>query len=144
MIKKRDRQKAEIHIIRRVIRSKFFTISAIVILIVLVFFLGKVIKKKYEIAQEIAKIQEEKKTLETENERLVEMLDYLKTDSYRDKVAREELGLQKEGESALIFSEGEETVQKEEGMVGKAEKAEEEIYIPNYKKWWNYFFKTES
>lgn len=123
--------------IKKVLYSKAFLIISIILLIVLIIFLGRAIKRKYEITQEVKRFEEEKDQLESENKRLSELLDYLKTDSYRDKVSREQLGLQKEGETVLSFPESEQIV-KDSGKEGNG--AELIIEKTNYQKWWDYFF----
>ena len=130
-------------VVRRILRSKFFIICAIIILTVLVVFLGRVVHKKYEVSQEINRLEERREELVHENEQLGDLLEYLKTDSYKDKVARESLGLQKEGETVIVIDEEESVQVEEEFWNPEEETADKQVaYLPNYKKWWNYFFAT--
>lgn len=128
---------------KRILRSKVFLVFAIVLLLVLALFLGKVVHRKYEVAQEIKAIQDHKEDLVKENERLRDLLEYLKTDAYKDKVARSDLGLQQEGETVVVISEGDEVVKQEEELVKTSQDDEPVAYVPTYKKWWNYFFATD-
>ncbi len=128
---------------RRIIRSKAFLVIAIIVLVILGLFLGKVIHQKYEVTQEIKAIEDKKEELVRENEKMGDLLEYLKTDTYKDRVAREDLGLQKEGETVVVISEGEDSVQPEEELLLEAETEEETVYVPTYRKWWDYFFASE-
>lgn len=128
---------------KKILRSKVFLVFAIIILIALGLFLGRVIHKKYEVSQEIRSIQDRKEELVQENERLQDLLEYLKTDTYKDRVAREDLGLQREGETVVVISEGEDVVIPEEQLLEDKPAEEDLVYVPTYRKWWNYFFASE-
>ncbi|MFC1721630.1 septum formation initiator family protein [Patescibacteria group bacterium] len=128
---------------RRVLRSKVFLVFAIIILVILGLFLGRVIHKKYEVSQEIRNIKERKEGLVKENERLQDLLEYLKTDTYKDRVAREDLGLQREGETVVVISEGEDVIIPEEQLLEKQTEGKELVYVPTYRKWWDYFFASK-
>jgi len=128
---------------RRVFRSKAFLIIAIVVLVFMGLFLGKVIHQKYEVTQEIKAIEEKREELVQENEKLGDLLEYLKTDTYKDRVAREDLGLQQEGETVVVINEGEDVLQPEEELLLDAPAEEQTAYVPTYRKWWDYFFTSK-
>ncbi len=129
---------------RRILRSKFFIVFSVIILVVLVVFLGQVINRKYQVAEEIKKTKEKQVDLRSENDRLADLLEYLKTDTYKDKVARKDLGLQKEGETVVVIEEDEEAAVPEENLLTLVEKEEEvSTYVPTYREWWDYFFANK-
>ena len=70
-------------IFKKILRSKVFIIISLIIFIVMAYFLSRVIYKKYEVSQEIKSIKERREMLVKENQRLQDMLAYLKTDSYQ-------------------------------------------------------------
>ncbi|MFC1618066.1 septum formation initiator family protein [Patescibacteria group bacterium] len=130
---------------RKILRSKFFIIAAVIIIAILVVFLGRVIHHKYQVTEEIKQAKEKKENLVSENDRLQDLLEYLKTDTYKDKVAREDLGLQKEGETVVVVDEGDDVAQLEEELLAMDTSADDEPlnYTPTYRKWWDYFFANQ-
>lgn len=73
--------------------------------------------------RELAKIQAENNTLQ-------DKLKDMGSDAYVERVARDQLGMIKEGETIVMLPEG--AVQGRESG--------EEKNIPNWKKWWSLFF----
>lgn len=139
-----DQAKPEGSVIKRVLRSKVFVIGAVLVFVVMAYFLSRVIAKKYEVAQEIKAIKERRETLVKENQRLQDMLAYLKTDSYQEKVARENLGLQKPGETVVAIEEKDsDVVRTEEEFMPAAEQTKTTAYLPIFKRWYNYFFASQ-
>lgn len=57
----------------------------------------------YEMRQEARAIQQRIEQLKQENRRLSRELDYLKSDEYIEKVAREELGLVRPGDVPVVI-----------------------------------------
>lgn len=140
-----DQEKPEGLLIKRVLRSKAFVIVAILVFAVMAYFLSRVIHKKYEVAQEIKAIKERRELLIKENQRLQDMLAYLKTDSYQEKVARENLGLQKPGETVVAIEEKDSAVVRtEEEFLPPSQDTTATAYQPIFKKWYNYFFASQN
>ena len=139
-----DQSQPEGSLLKRVLRSKVFVIVAVLVFVVMAYFLSRVIHKKYEVAQEIKSIKERRESLVKENQRLQDMLSYLKTDSYQEKVARENLGLQKPGETVVAIEEKDAAVVRtaEEFSPAPAD-AKATAYLPIFKKWYNYFFANQ-
>ena len=65
-----------------------------------------------------------------ENEDLKVKLAEVQTDEYLEEVARNELNMQKDGETVVVLGEG--IRQKEEGIRRKVEEKE----VANWRKWW--------
>ncbi len=70
--------------------------------------------------------------LETENAALKQQLEEAKSEGFIERVAREKLGLVKEGETLVII--------KNEKLKMKNEEQGTEENVPNWKKWWGLFF----
>ena len=114
-------------------------VVGVIILVVMFVGLGRVVKKKIEINSELKILEEEIGELESQNSRLQELVSYFETDSYQEKIARRELNLQKEGETAVAIPSTPADAQ------GYYEEEETESYFPEeikspHEKWWNYFF----
>lgn len=65
-----------------------------------------------------------------ENTRMAAKLEEIKQDEYVEKVARDTLGLVKDGEAIVILPK--------EGISGTGEN--DQAGMPNWQKWWNLFF----
>lgn len=86
--------------------------------------------------EEIIKLENELVLLQEKNVELNKLIEYLDSDAYAEKKARTELGLKKAGEGVVIISE----------EATSAEVKQMQDYqdnLPNYLKWWRYFFWYE-
>ena len=115
---------------RRAISSKI----AIAALLALLVFLGNI---KFKQWQKQRQIEREKQTLERQadalekkNRELSQSLQYLNSLSFKERVAREQLGLKKQDEQVYSFSSAPEVLA---AFDGKQE--------ANWKKWLDYFFE---
>lgn len=101
----------------------------------------KEIKKKKEVQDEITKLQEEAEKINKENLNLQEKIAYLESRDYKEKEAKDKLNLQNPGENLIIIKPNlaKEEVSSEKQKASFPQEAADET--PNYKKWWNYFFK---
>jgi cell division protein FtsB len=129
----------------------FFQSFKIRILVLLMLFLTafagyhflKTKQKQIKINKEIAELQEQIDEFEGKNRKLEELANYLQTDDFKEREAKEKLNLVKEGEKVVIVkkSEIEKTIDSFE-----EKKPEVEISRSNYYYWWKYFFgiRTET
>jgi len=114
--------------------SSFFSIILILILVLVLVSFSKTFIQERGIRGQIIALENEIRKIEGERTKLFEALDYLKSDFYKEKEAREKLGLQKKGEKTIVILPPE----KEEV---KKEKEEKEEDLPIFKKWWQYLFR---
>ena len=70
--------------------------------------------------------------LETENGRLKELLEQSKSEMFIERIAREKLGLVKEGETAVLIEKP--------SAVSSQPSDNTEENVPNWKKWWGLLF----
>lgn len=124
-------------------KSKVLSLRLLIFvgLILMVFFsisLGKEMYRKYQINKEITAVQEEINSLEQENQEMRDLIEYLNTNSFKEIQARQQLGLQKEGEQAIAIQSAPEEIQ---NVAGEEEAIEEEQ--TNTMKWWSYFFGNQ-
>ncbi len=110
---------------------------ALVILIIIAAFLFKTEysawQKRKSIEQEITTLQNQQNALEQKNQELAKSLDYLNTSDYKEKIARQQLNLQKKGELAINFPDSINSQNSSALNINQNQK--------NWEKWWLYFFK---
>lgn len=115
-----------------IIRTKFFARVGIAAVVLLLVFLGKELKKRYEINREIQNLQNEIASLENKNQETLELINYFKTREFQERQARSLLNLQKPGEFAVALPFQE--------TVASANEGPGESRSFSLKKWWEYFF----
>lgn len=110
--------------------SKF----AVFCLFLLLIFLGDL---KFRQWQSQRQIDLQKQSLETQasalqkkNDDLAQSLEYLSSPSFKERVAREQLNLKKDGEQVYSFSDG-----------PAASPGSGQDKVSNAQKWWDYFFE---
>ncbi len=117
-------------------------VIGIIILVGILFALIRIAKRKYEINKEISDLENQIFMLSEENRQLDRLLQYYNTEYYREKMAREELGLQKEGEEVLAIPGDIDRVEhfgvekKDSDLENKTENL---FTKSNIYKWWKYF-----
>ena len=116
----------------RIIRSRGFK------LIIFFISLGAIVtapRSLFEMWQRRGLLQERQEVrdvLASKNEELKRELAQAQTPEYIEEVAREKLGLVKEGETIILMPNNQSTISNESQI--------QEDYIPNWKKWWRLFF----
>lgn len=99
--------------------------------------------KKNAIQEEIRKLEAEAEKIEKGNLAIHEKIAYFESKEYQEKEAKDKLNLQNQGESVIIIrpsasgGSGQEEKKEENDQVGKIKGGK----LPNYYKWWNYFFE---
>ncbi|MFH1173029.1 MAG: septum formation initiator family protein [bacterium] len=125
---------------KRIFSSKLFLLAVFIILALLLLSLGKNFIKRYQVNREIARLEAEIVKLESNNQELGDLIDYLNTDFFVEQEARLKLGLSKEGEKVVIIPSDKAAAQldvlPEKEYNGKA--------LTNPGKWWQYFFGQSS
>jgi cell division protein FtsB len=126
-------------------KKKVFLVSITVVIGAVI--AGLIFYKAYQesvrnkqIDQEIEKLQQAAEKIRKNNMDLGEKISYYQTPEYQEKRAKDTLNVQKEGELVVIVKPSQASKEQE---VQPVEKKEEVLptEVPNYKKWWNYFFK---
>ena len=104
--------------------------GVIIFQIALIISLVRGIQLSSRSARRIASMQETKAKLEAEREKLKEEGEYVQSQYYLEKVARDELHLAKPGETVVIVPDSQ--------QIGDSEnQGEQQIEeIPNWLKWW--------
>lgn len=120
-----------------------FQAMALIVLIVVISLgsaLSKELYREYKIKKEIDVLKSQIQAMEKDNYELSQLIEYYKTDEYKEAEARKRLNLKAEGEQVVMVDEKEASVEE----VKAAEAAAAEQKLPNRVKWWNYFFATRT
>lgn len=114
--------------------SRLFMLVATIIALMVVFGYARAYYQDYLVAQEIRQLQDQAKSLQAKKMELLEVLKYVKSDSFAEEKARTELNMVKPGEQVLVVphTAAADNRQENNGMIGLSN-------ISNYKKWWQYF-----
>ena len=136
MIVNKKRKK---NIISKIFSFNLFVVASVLVVIFLGTGLGKEFYRDYQIKKEINSLQNDIGALEKDNYKLSQLIEYYNTDEYKEAEARKRFNLKKDGESVVIVRpnpiDSEYDINKENNN--------EENNLPNYKKWWNYFFASK-
>lgn len=117
----------------KLFQSKLFLIGVIIVLLGIFTLELQQWQQRRKIDAEIDQLRTEQADLEQRNKALSESLEYFSSNTYQEKLAREQLGLKKEGEIVVNFPSG--------GIVAQPETSQQPA-MSNPKKWWNYIFNN--
>ena len=130
-------KKKKKNIIGKIFSFNLFIAVSVLVVVFLGTGLGKEFYRDYQIQKEIDSLQSDISVLEKDNYKLSQLIEYYKTDEYKEAEARKRFNLKKDGESVVIVRPN--SIDSEEDL---NENNNEENNLPNYLKWWNYFFET--
>lgn len=119
--------------IKKLISSKIFVAA----LVALSLFLGYMKFRQYQaqraVENEKQKLAEQISSLESKNQELSDSLSYLNSSSFKERVARQQLNLKREGET--VYSFGGDASPTQQPKTSDQDGS-------NFQKWLNYFFKN--
>jgi len=104
-----------------------------VVILYLFYVVGKTLYQSYLVRKEVDNLEVTITELQQSNKELSEKIIYYGSPSFRERIARERMGLQKPGEEVIVILP--------EAKSKVAEKDPEDS-LPNYEKWWKFFFKS--
>lgn len=114
-----------------------FKVAAFIALVV-VFAMGSALVRElyreYQIKKEINSLKTEIESMQKDNYELSQFLDYYQTDQYKEAEARRRLNFKAEGEKVVMIDNAQNNYEETQKTAQQADN------IPNYRKWWNYFF----
>ncbi|MBU0545796.1 septum formation initiator family protein [Patescibacteria group bacterium] len=123
------------------LRSRLFLLVIFLGSILIAFAYGRAYYQDMEVRKEIARLQNEVKSLEVKKMETLDVLKYVKSPAFAEEKARLELNMAKPGEKMAVVA-GKSAVEKQGGQ--EAEKELELDSIPNIIKWWNFFVGDEN
>ena len=116
------------------IYSKLFLVVGGIVLIFIVYTLGKGFIHKGGVSSEIKELKDEIVRLDTKNSDLSQLLGYLESEEFIKQEGKVKFGLREQGEQLVVLNEYEPEKRKLEVT------AEDKVEVANPQRWWNYFF----
>lgn len=115
-----------------------FLIAAFIIGIILVASSAwKEMERSKRIEDEVAKLRAEADRIRSENQTLTEKISYFSTPGFKEREAKEKLGMKNKDEEVVSVDTG--PVRTEASSLEMASPPQAEADIPNYRKWWAEF-----
>lgn len=119
---------------RKIFNSRVFLFATVALAIFMIFAYVKTYYQDYLVRQEIVRLQESAKQLQTRKLELLQALDYVKSRAFVEEKARAELGMAKPGEHVLVIpTDTQKGYRQEPAAVIKSNSES------NYYKWWRLF-----
>ena len=121
---------------KKVFSFKLFVAISVFVIIFLGIKLGGIYYIEYQIQKEINSLQNDIDSVKKNNYKLSQLIEYSRTDEFKEVEARKRLNLQGEGEKMVIIKPSLDGIENTELQNESVENEN----LPNYLKWWNYFF----
>ena len=118
------------HKAKSLINNKTFFIVMLVFTLILSGYEFSAWQKRRNVEKEIAEITLQAKKYEDTNKELSQSLSFLQTTASRERVARQQLNMKKDGEIVVNFGDA---------QIGLETAVEHRQVTSNPQKWWDYF-----
>lgn len=124
--------------------TKIILIAEFIFLSYMLYVLSTSLYKSYQVDKFIKTVEDENKSLEQTNADLIEDYEYYKSDSYKEKIAKQNFGLVRPGEEVIIITP-EKEIYVAESPDDRALGMSKQYYynLSNPKKWFLFFFDRE-
>ena len=113
----------------KIFQSKLFLGGALILLAIVFVLELRQWQQRHAIDKEIEALITQEKQLEQKNKDLEQSLQYFASNDYKEKLAREQLGLKKEGEIVINFPN-----------LNNQSTENQQSKLSNPQKWWQHFF----
>lgn len=128
---------------KSIIKSKTFIVLGSLIFIFLIVIITRQLIERHQINSEIAQLQKQASDLQKKSNDLQNFISYLNTDDYKEKTARNQLNLQKNGEFVYSFADqGNSNASPDISQAQPNNLISEQSNVSDSRKWWNYFFNN--
>lgn len=107
----------------------FGTILGVIIALYIAVYLVQTVKRNYDLQQEIGGLEQQITDLRIEQDQLKYKIQYYQTESFKEKEARDKLGLQAPGESVIILPQDKQTEKQTEDQPQKTRKSNPEQWL---------------
>ena len=133
--------------IKKILSSRITLFFLLLGFIWLVLSVVNVYYRKYKINKEIDNLKAQIGNAERSNQQISEMIDYLDSQSFLEKEAREKLNMKKPGEEVVIIEPLKDSLTTQNSQ---PQKEENKDILPasavkkmesNFSKWWKFFFR---
>jgi len=125
-------------ILKKIISNKYLFFLLIFFLLLVLIYLAKEINYGRLLSKELDYLKEQVEEIESENKTLVDNLEESKTEYFKEKAARLNMGLQKPGERTVVIVPLGTDSSSDEIQSSSADSSF------NFKTWWDYFFKKSN
>ena len=122
---------------KKFFKSCWFLLLMLVIFGIFTTLFVRAFFQDYQIKKDIEKLKKETELMEGKKIKSLELLNYMKSEEFVEKKARLEMNMVKPGENVAVIKEVE-IIKADRQSLDNVIKSN----LPNYKKWWNYFFKN--
>jgi len=114
----------------------------VTLMLIILYSASKETARTNQIDQEIQALKDEAGKIKKNNGELQEKIAYFETPDFQEKIAKEKLNMQKEGEGVTIIKNNPLKKSEPQATGANTEISEktDEPSRPIYKKWWQYFF----
>jgi cell division protein FtsL len=123
-------------------KFSFVLILFVAGIVLAVFISTSAVRESYRsktIEQEVETLKKEALRIQSENDAMTQRIAYFETPEFQEKIAKEKLNLQRPDENVVVVKP---STNKEPQVAGVTnEVMADEKYVPNYLKWWDFFFK---
>lgn len=119
------------------ISFRVMTVIALIAIFMLGSALSKEVYREYKIKKEIDGLKSQIESMKKDNYELSQLIEYYQTDQYKEEEARKRLNLKGDGEKVVMINNNAGNAQQVETKTDQ-----QKVELPNYMKWWNYFFAT--
>lgn len=116
---------------KKILSSKFSIFGLTLLLVFLGNFKFQQWQDEKEIQKQVDSLIAQKEEREKKSQELKQTVEYFSSNAFKEKVAREQLGFKKNGETVFGFSEQ---------NINEASSSELKKNPSNAEKWWDYFF----
>ncbi len=113
----------------KLFHSKLFLVGMLILLAGVFALELKQWQQRHAIDKQIAALKAQEQQLDQKNKDLEQSLQYFSSDNYKEKLAREQLGLKKDGEIVVNFPN-----------LNASAQGNQQPKASNPQKWWQYFF----
>lgn len=135
------KEKDNLTIYEKLIRSRIFFIFLIPIFLALLIGVFQQFYHRYQVKKDLDKLDAEIVNFNKQKKDLSNLLEYYKNESNLENEARVRLNLKKEGEKVVIILPSATSTDENNGI--NSQEPENTENLPNYKQWWYYFFPRD-
>ncbi|HRY27811.1 MAG TPA: septum formation initiator family protein [Candidatus Moranbacteria bacterium] len=93
------------------------------------------------IEKEVNELKNEALQIQNENAKIQKKIEYYSTPEFVEKISKDKMNMQKPDEKVIVVNQ---EISREPQIAGAQQnQIQNEQYVPNYLKWWNFFFKYD-
>ncbi|MFH1292322.1 MAG: septum formation initiator family protein [bacterium] len=125
-------------LLKKVFSSYLFLFVSIIIAVMVVFSYIRTYYQDYQVKQDIERLQQDARDLETKKSEIIEVLNYAKSANFVEDKARAELNMVKKGEKLVVINGSTTAFSGDRQIQSTVLQLDS---ISNYIKWWRLFME---